>query len=166
MAGLRIVVIGQSGCGKTTLTKTFLKGRPKDMPCLIYDPNGEYKDFYNVPLAGFEEFLMKMTDENVQNTYIVSEEATIFFNAQTHNRDMTNLLVRARLMGNVVQLNFHSFGTVPKGIYTLVNYVIVFKTQDSEKSVKDRFDHPKVLEAFQAARDSGDEHFYTIVKIN
>jgi hypothetical protein len=164
--GIRSICIGQSGCGKTTFTKDLLNRRPKDMKCMIYDVNKEYGEYYNEPLDDFDVFLIKICAEDTRHTFIVCEEATIFFNTQTHSKEMTDLLVRARHTGNIIQLNFHSFGTIPKGIYSLLNFVIVFKTQDSLKSVRERFDHPKVLQAYDEARASEDIHFHKIVKIN
>jgi hypothetical protein len=78
---------------------------------------------------------------------------------------MMDILVRSRHTGNIIQLNFHSFGSVPKNIYSLLSYVTVFKTNDNEKSVNDRFDHPGVLQAYRDAQASKDEHFYRTIKL-
>jgi hypothetical protein len=165
MSGIRTITIGRQGCGKTTLSKTLLDARPKGMPCMIYDINNEYQDYYPEEFEDFDVFLNKISDEQVRRTYILIEEATIFFNTQSNFQQMKNVLVRARHTGNIIQLNFHSFGSIPKGIYNLLNYVIVFKTNDNLKNVTDRFDHPGVIAAYKEAIGSADEHFYKTVNL-
>jgi phospholipid N-methyltransferase len=157
--------VGRSGCGKTTITREMLDKRPKNMPVLIYDINQEYTDLYPAEFEDFDVFLAKLSFEETRHHYIVIEEATIFFNTQSNFQDMKNVLVRARHTGNIIQLNFHSFSSIPKGIYNLLDYVIVFKTNDNLKSVTDRFDNPKVVTAYQEAIESPDEHFHKTVKI-
>jgi hypothetical protein len=165
MSGLRSICVGRSGCGKTTLTKEMLDKRPEGMPCMIYDINQEYGMYYNEPFDDFDVFLAKLSMDETRHHYIIIEEATIFFNTQSNFQDMKNVLVRARHTGNIIQLNFHSFSSIPKGIYNLLDYVIVFKTNDNLKSVTDRFDNPKVVEAYKEAISSPDEHFHKTIKI-
>jgi len=165
MSGIASIMIGKRGCGKTTLSKQLLDARPKGMPVIVYDINNEYKDYYPEPFQDFDVFLVKISDENVRHTYVLVEEATIFFNVQSNYMEMKNLLVRARHTGNIIQLNFHSFSSTPKGIYNLLDYVTVFKTNDNEKSVTDRFDHPGVVQAYKDAIASPDEHFYRTVNL-
>ena len=165
MSGIASICIGRRGCGKTTLSKRLLDLRPKGMPVMIYDINNEYKDYYPEPFEDFDIFLLKISAEEVRHTYILIEEATIFFNTQSNFYEMKNVLVRARHTGNIIQLNFHSFGSVPKGIYNLLDYVTVFKTNDNEKNVTDRFDHPNVIAAYKEAIASGDKHFYKTVSL-
>ena len=165
MSGLRSICVGRSGCGKTTLTKEMIDKRPAGMPCLIYDINNEYYDYYPNPFEDFDVFLVRLTGEEVKHNYIVIEEATIFFNTHSNFQEMKNVLVRARHTGNIIQLNFHSFSSIPKGIYNLLDYVIVFKTNDNEKSITDRFDNPAVLEAAREARDSNDPYFRKVIRL-
>ena len=165
MSGIASICIGKRGCGKTTLSKQLLDVRPKAMPVIVYDINNEYQSYYPMPFEDFDIFLNKISDEKVRHTYILIEEATIFFNTQSNFYEMKNVLVRARHTGNIIQLNFHSFSSVPKGIYNLLDYVTVFKTNDNEKSVTDRFDHPAVVQAYKDAIVSTDPHFYRVVRL-
>ena len=165
MAGIATCCIGRRGCGKTTMSKKLLDRRPKEMPVIIYDINAEYHDYYAEPFEDFNIFLLRISDEKVRSTYILIEEATIFFSTASNYEEMRNVLVRARHTNNIVQLNFHSFRSVPKNIYELLDYVIVFKTNDNEKSVTDRFDHPGVVAAYREAIKSGDPHFNRTVKL-
>ena len=163
MAGIASVCVGKRGTGKTTISIALLNKRPKGMPVLIYDVNNEYSEIYPEPLEDFQSFLARVSDPQIENHYILIEEATIFFSTRSRFEEMLNVLVRARHTGNIIQLNFHSFASVPKNIYHLLNYVIVFKTNDSEKDVHDRFDNPKVIQAYLEATQSEDTHFSKVV---
>jgi hypothetical protein len=165
MSGIASICVGKRGCGKTTFSKKLLDQAPDEMPKLIYDVNNEYKQYYNEPFIPFQDFLIKIDNEDLKKTYILIEEATIFFSTHSRFEEMMHVLVLARHSGNIIQLNFHSFGSVPKNIYHLLDYVTVFKTNDSEKDVTDRFDNENVLQAFTEARNSTDEHFYKTVKL-
>jgi len=165
MSGIASICIGKRGCGKTTLSKKLLDARPKGMPCIIYDINNEYWDYYPEPFQDFDVFLIKISDEKIRKHYLLIEEATIFFSTRSRYEEMMNVLVRARHTGNIIQLNFHSFSSVPKNIYHLLDYVTVFKTNDTLKDVTDRFDKPDVIQAFQDAQNSADVHFYRTVKL-
>ena len=165
MSGIASVIIGRRGCGKTTLSKKLMDMRPKGMPVLIYDVNHEYSEYHDQEIEDFVIFLSKISDESVKKTYILIEEATIFFSTHSRFEEMMYVLVLARHSGNIIQLNFHSFSSVPKNIYHLLDYVTVFKTNDSEKDVTDRFDNPKVFEAYREAINSPDKHFYKTVSL-
>ena len=165
MSGIASICIGRRGCGKTTFTKELLEKRKSGMPVIIYDINKEYTDIYDEEFVDFDIFLEKISDEKVRRHYLVIEEATIFFNTHSNSEAMKNVLVRARHTGNIIQLNFHSFSSVPKGIYTLLDYVTVFKTNDNEKNVTDRFDHPQVVQAYREAKESADPYFHKVVSL-
>ena len=92
MAGLAYILIGRRKTGKTTLSKEFLKTRAKNMPVMIYDINKEYTTEYPEKFVDFEIFLEKITDESVRNTYILIEEATIFFDTSSRFEEMKNPL--------------------------------------------------------------------------
>ena len=151
MAGLAFICVGRRKTGKTTLSKKLLSERKKGLPCVVYDINNEYKDFYPEPFLDFDIFLKKIVE--LKGHYILIEEATIFFHTTSSSQEMKNILVRARHTQNIIQLNFHSFSSVPREIYSLLDYVNVFKTNDSEKMLE-RFDSPKLLDAFIKVRDS------------
>lgn len=165
MSGIASIMIGRPGSGKTTLSKQLLDLRPAQMPVLIYDVNNEYKSYYPEELDDFDIFLKKISDDGIRHYYILIEEATIFFNTQSNFQEMKNVLVRRRHTGNIIQLNFHSFSSVPKGIYNLLDYVTVFKTNDNLDSVRNRFDHPGVIAAYQEAIASDDKYFHKTISL-
>ena len=158
MSGLRSITVGRSGCGKTTLSKQLLDNVPNEMPIIVYDINNEYKKYYSEKFIDFEDFLEMLVE--LKGHYILIEEATIFFSTHSHFKEMTNVLVRARHTKNIIQLNFHSFKSVPKNIYMMLDYITVFKTNDTLKDVKDKFDNPFIIRAFEDARQSPDKSYF------
>jgi AAA+ ATPase superfamily predicted ATPase len=165
MAGIVTILIGRRKTGKTTLSKKFLDNRPSNMPVMIYDINKEYSKYYPEKFVDFDIFLSKITDEKVRHTYILIEEATIFFDTSSRFEEMKNLLVRARHTGNIIQLNFHSWLSVPKNIFNLSDYIIVFKTNDTIMTVKSKYDNEMLLNTFDEANKSKDEYFNKTVSL-
>ena len=159
MAGIAYVLIGRRFSGKTTVTKEMLNIKPENMPVMIYDINKEYTKEYPEKFVDFDIFLEKIADESVRHTYILIEEATIFFDTSSRFKEMKEVLVRARHTGNIIQLNFHSWLSVPKNILNLVDYVVVFKTNDTEMTVKAKYDHPELIKVFWESRKSKDKFF-------
>ena len=165
MAGIAYILIGRRKTGKTTMSKKLLAERPKNMPVMIYDINKEYTKEYPQKFVDFEVFLSKITDESVKNTFILIEEATIFFDTSSRFDEMKNVLVRARHTGNIIQCNFHSWLSVPRNILNLLDYVVVFKTNDQIQTLKGKYDNPDLLAAFDEARKSKNEYFNKTVSL-
>lgn len=161
MAGVAFISVGRRKTGKTTFSKMMLE--KSDKPKIIYDVNQEYTDIYDEPFEDFETFMDRVVE--LKNHYILFEEATIFFDTRANYFQMKNLLVRARHTNNTIQLNFHSFKSVPKNIYNLLDYVAVFKTNDTEKDIKEKFDHEGVLKGCDYCRNSEDPFVKRIVSL-
>lgn len=144
MSGKAVLIVGARGMGKTTTTKKLLtKTEPKAR--LVLDVNGEYMDLYPYPFIGFEEFSKKLT--TVSNAVIVVEEATIFLSNRGYDKDITDVLVKARHRNNTIIMVYHSIRNVPKYIFDLCNMVVLHKTNDSEKAVDEK-DNDKLKEGF------------------
>lgn len=165
--GFVIVQVGRTRTGKTTELKKIIARELKANPSRkleIYDINCEYKEFYNKPLKKFGEFIEYVA--TLQKALIVFEEATIFFTARGGlDIVMREKLVRKRHEKNIIILNFHSWGHVPKDILAMTDFLIVRKSNDSEKTVKDRTDNEKVLAAFNKVKDSTDNYFKITVNL-
>jgi hypothetical protein len=120
------------------------------MPLVVYDINQEYTKEYPEEFIDFDQFLDNVVD--LRHTYMIFEEATIFFDSHSTADEMKNLLVRARHTGNIIQLNFHSFSSIPKYIKNLIDYITIFNTGDSEKDVTDKFGKGKIYDSFLSVR--------------
>jgi len=150
MSGLALICVGRRRTGKTTFARNLLNSSKKDK--YIYDINQEFTDIYKEPFEDFESFMNRVV--TLKNSHILFEEATIFFDTRSNFQQMKNLLVRARHTNNTIQLNFHSFKSVPKNIYNLLDYVVIFKTNDTEKDVKEKFDHPELVKYYHECKKS------------
>lgn len=161
--GTVTIAVGRRRTGKTTISKKLLSKKPKGMKVMIYDINQEYTDYYNEPFEDFENFMDKIVD--MKNTYILIEEATIFFSTRGRCQQMINLLVRARQTGNIIQLNFHSWSSVPNYIKNLIDYVAMFKTNDNIDDVKARIDDPKIIREYERIKASPNQFEFKVVNV-
>ena len=143
------LIIGHTGRGKSTKVKEILAGLYCDK--LIYDVNNEHNT--GKPLPGIGDFLT-LAKKKV-NTAIVFEEATIFFSNRGRSEEVIDLLVRKRHTNNIIILLFHSIRSVPNYIFELIDYIILFKTNDNEKLIHDKFkDNEQLIEFYNAVNQS------------
>lgn len=150
MSGIVHLLVGKRKTGKTTYSKSLLK--LNNLNKKIYDINNEYNEFYSEPFIDFETFLNECIE--LKNTYLLFEEATIFFDSRKTSDIMKNLLVRSRHTNNIIQLNFHSFSSIPKYIKNLIDFITIFKTGDTLKDVKEKFDNEKIIAGFLKIKNS------------
>lgn len=160
--GSCIIVVGGTGTGKTTFVHEKLRKVNKNS-LFIYDVNNEYKEFTRGnPLPDREVF----TDlgMNTENGVFVFEEATIYFKNKSTDEKLTEILVRKRHTNNTIFLVFHSLGSIPKYIYQLSNYIVLFKTNDSVSDVKQKFGRENFINAFNEVQSNPDKHYKIIYK--
>lgn len=158
-----IAIFGAPGKGKTTFVKNRLKKVSKNA-LHLHDVNNEYTEFYDKP---FERDITKFSKKatKITNGCIVFEEATIFFSNHTSNTDITEILVRKRHTNNTIFFVFHSVRTIPRNILDLINYVVLFKTNDTVNQIK-KINHPEILEAFERVNAHPDNHYFEIITLN
>lgn len=162
-----IIGVGKRRTGKTTHTKTvideFLE-HDENRDLVVYDVNKEFTEYYDKPFIPFDEFMNSIKD--VKNSFIHIEEATIFFTTRSTDRTMISKLVRCRHDNNIISMNFHSWGQVPKEIFALIDFVTIFKTNDSFVTVKGKIDNEKILKAFQKVQKSDNQYEKITVNLN
>jgi hypothetical protein len=152
MIGFAGLNVGKTKTGKTTFTKGLILDAIDNRPVFVYDVNNEYKAFYNDEFVKKEEFMLKV--KNVKNSFIVFEEATIFFNNKACDEILQEMLVRKRHTKNIIYMNFHSFRAVPNYVFDLVDYITIFKTNDSPKRVAEKYKDDRFLKAVESVRES------------
>jgi ABC-type Mn2+/Zn2+ transport system ATPase subunit len=162
MAGKSIIVVGGTGTGKTTIIKGRLDKVDK-RALYLYDVNNEYQQYTKMPLVSFDIFSKKA--KQLSNSVQVWEEMTIFLDNKSSNKDLMDVLVRKRHTNNLIFLVFHSLRRIPRSVFDLSNIIILFKTNDNEKFVDDRFQNEEVTQAFKRVRDNKDPHYFEVVKI-
>ncbi len=145
MEGKVFLVVGARGSGKTYFLRSKLALVHPDAR-LVYDLPAQYKDLYPYPLPDFDEFTKKGTQ--VSGAVILIEEATVTLSNRGSDKDVKNFLVKSRYMGNTIFIVFHSLRSVPRYIYDLTEFIILFKTNDSPDLVWDNFKHEILLQKF------------------
>lgn len=162
--GLAVIIVGQTGTGKTTLIKSILKRASK--PFFIYDINGEYESNLNRlnKYSEFKEFLQAAALKT--STAIVFEEATIFFRHTHSEAEMLDLLIRKRHTRNLILLNFHSLKAVPKNILDFCNFLVIKKTNDNKQDVFRKFGPGEIYQAFLEVQENENRYFLKEVPLN
>jgi hypothetical protein len=166
-----IIIVGNTGRGKTTAAlKTLYKAIDEKRKIFVYDPNNDFREFYNKPFT--DEFTFLNSVKDVQNSYLLFEEATIFFSNKGNDRTLRSLLVRKRHQNNTIVLLFHSLRSIPIYIFELTNYLVLYKTADNENLILKKFEgFPEITEAYQKLKNVPDDnkhnfHLNYVIEIN
>lgn len=156
-----ILIIGRTGSGKTTLAKSLIQGRKH----LVFDVNNEYVGFNRwVDVENTEGFLDHIL-KNVNNTIILIDEASIFFNNRKYSDKLNHLLVKKRHQNNIYILNFHSLRKVPLYILDFLDFCFLKKTNDTEKILEKYNFSEKFYLAFDIVKKSKDPYHYEIINL-
>ncbi len=156
------IVCGMTGMGKTTFVSEQINKVGLDP--LIFDVNGEYAPLFGDKFCfhgNIKAFLALA--EKAESRTIVFNEATMFFKQQGVTDAAMSILVRKRHMGkpygSCLLWEFHSIRKVPLDIMDLSNYFTIFKTNDTEDKVRQKFgDEWNILEAYKDVKESEDQH--------
>jgi DNA helicase HerA-like ATPase len=161
--GKLIIVVGFTGTGKTTLVKKLIK---KVKNPVIFDVNNEYgkPQYYGNILPPIEDWV-KHVNENVRNSVVVVDEATIFFSKSGVSNVLKETLVRKRHTGNTYILNFHYLSSVPNDILAFCNYFILFKTQERYDLVHKKYQYESdIFDAYLSVEKDSNKHSYRFIK--
>jgi len=138
-----IILVGEQGRGKSTEAVNIIKKfSKKDL--FVYDINNDYGKFKNNKIKGLpsmEQFLQIC--ENVKNSVIIFEEATIFFDNKSRSEIIVNLLVRNFHTKNVIVFLFHSVRSIPVNIMDFVQFIKIFHTNDRLTLIQNKFKDDK-----------------------
>lgn len=153
------IIPGAPGMGKSPYVKMMIENRR----ALVFDIQNEYgkrtKYAGQIPVnlsddtrnersrftgTDVDEFLKVC--ETKRNTIIVFEEATAFFVGKTE-KNMRRFLINRYHTQNISLFIFHSIQSVPPFMFTVSNFVVLFKTLDTEKNIQAKA--PILLEPFK-----------------
>jgi hypothetical protein len=147
-----IVSVGRPRTGKTTFNLQLIQAIAEQKGVLIFDLNGEaaFKDFPVMPfdkLPGWkskgiyrifhddpEEFISAVR-RYVYNAAVVFEDTTAYIDSSISD-NLKRLLVDRRHRNVDMIFSFHSLRVIPPKLLDFTNYMIVGKTGDSEKYLK------------------------------
>ena len=147
-----IAIIGFAGSGKTHNAKELY--RASGLPLYCYDIN---KDWGAPQPPTMDKFLEQA--KNKKKTFIVFEEATIFFSHSGRSDDLTNLMVRKRYNENKTVFLFHSLRSLPLFIMDYLDAIILLKTADRKTLIEKKFkDDENIIEAFRTIQEQSDTH--------
>lgn len=155
-----IAVIGHTGRGKTEFTKKLL--RITNKPVFVYDVNNEYfGEFHkNKGLPEMKDFLKEATKKT--GTNILFEEATIFLSNTGKIEEVRNILVRKRHTQNNIFFVFHSLRSLPVEIADLLDFIVLFHTNDRDTLIKSKFrDDLELTEMFDRVKEKTENTIHT-----
>lgn len=135
-----ICLIGKKRTGKTTFAVELINKMGMDN-VYIFDINNEYtqrgiKNLYSGQLQ-HEKFLDEVSTK--RNAVIVFEEAAAYFSNRENGLRLKDLMQRSRHTNNVIIIIFHGIADLPQHIYTRIDYMGLFKTQDFENTMSSKF---------------------------
>jgi len=156
------LIIGAPGQGKSPWAQKMIEGRQ----CFVWDINNEYGTTTKYdgqtpimlstdPKAARSRYIGWDMKQFVQlamsrrNTVVVAEEATGFFRGHLSS-PAARLAISRKHSGNILLFLFHSINRVPPEIMEMADWVVLFKTNDEEKTIEKKY--PRLLEAYRKAQ--------------
>jgi ABC-type dipeptide/oligopeptide/nickel transport system ATPase component len=131
MKGKNVVIVGESGAGKTTYLKNIGTTKPKII-CSI-DTEFPGAEFY----TSFNTFLQKA--ERVSDTMLIIDEANHYLKYDTEDKRVTTLMMRARKYNNIIIFSFHALRQIPTWLLVYTNNLLRFKTTEHHSQQAQRF---------------------------
>lgn len=154
-----IVVVGATGTGKSTVTRNLIDAMSYSQ-LHIYDVNAEYDDLYSLDFVNVSDFMKRV--KNCENSLVVFEEATMFFNNKSSSSELTEMLVRKRHKKNNFIFCFHSFRSIPRYIFDFVDFIYIKKTNDTYSKAREKIDDDVFLKMFEKVNAS-ENNFETMI---
>jgi ABC-type phosphate/phosphonate transport system ATPase subunit len=152
------IIVGETGSGKTTLTKKLMSIYPQ---VCVYDIQNEY---------GLKPFSAKYNNEKFQlpnNKYtfedfvtftkrlkgycFVIEEATGILRGSVGKSFVQSILSKRHTQNRYI-LIFHSLHRVPMQLYEFADYIYLYKTQDLEMNIKKKY--PNLLPFYKELQNA------------
>ena len=158
-----IIIVGATETGKTTFVKNMIKRVPNKGALFIYDINNEYSEYFPYKLLDIDDFMEKT--QFISKGVFVLEEATIYLNNRSSNKYLVDLMTRKRHTFNTIILVFHSMRAVPRYIYELSNYIVIFKTNDSPDMTSRELKDDRLEGIMTRVKAHKNMHYHEVLKI-
>lgn len=161
-------IVGKRKSGKTTFVKEYLKRHLSKQKKYIFDIQNDYFDIpnaVNITTGDKEQFLNLV--EYVKNSVIVFEEATAFLSTQSNEMRLRKILVSSSPShnNNIIFFCFHSLRFLPPYLIDLVDYFVIYKTNDLPQKVRAKFGDTKIFDTWNNVRVANDKFAHQITDV-
>ncbi len=166
-------IIGKKKSGKSVLTRSIVEGFRAQYEGRMYflDVVDEYTRIYGFKneFKGYpdhEKFLE--TVKNVKNSLVVFEEAAYYFSSETNGKTkqaIKRFLQTSRHNNNVVVLIFHSIGDFPSFIYNRIDYLALFKTNDTPNALGKLRNNKQFDECYTSVNEHPSKHYFEVIDV-
>ena len=166
-------IIGKKRSGKSVLTKEICT-RFSDLysgKMYFFDIANEYTLKFNLEnqyknVLDHKTFLDTVSP--LKNSLIVFEEAAYYFDSQTSKdirQKAAKMLQMSRHNNNVVILIFHSIADLPSFIYSRIDYLALFKTNDTPRALGKLSLNEDFVNTFERVRENEDKHYFEVIDV-
>lgn len=173
-----ILICGMPGTGKTTLAKEMVRNKEK---VIVFDFAGntwtEFPIMNPILIPALKKGIKRIVGHDTdiamkklpkyRNGFLVFDDATNYVD-YFRDKNLIQILTLRRHRNVDSIFIFHSLRTIPVDFYKYSSYLILFKTNDTEKEIKNlmkltKFD--EILKAYQELKDSKNKHESKIIKL-
>jgi Cdc6-like AAA superfamily ATPase len=172
-----VLIVGKPGSGKSYFLKN--KVLPKLNKVLIFDQYGyeypdaqrleDFKRATSLPLGHYrfsgDFWELVKNSGKMPNFSIIVEDATNFLQGAIHDEPLRKMFAARRHYNQQLYFLFHTLSSIPPFLYSMSDFIILFKTKDFKEKVKNRFQDEELFRAFSQLKISKNEHECRFIKI-
>lgn len=179
-------IIGNKSTGKTTYCKAAIKAymsSGKDRKVVIIDTylSPSYNEYAEiklyqllllqsgivrivVPAFEIDTILAFIIDNEINNIFIIIEDSGKYFDNTVS--DTQKIYLRdVKNKGRETLLVYHFFNDIPTRLFKLCDRLILKKTADTLKSVRERTTRPDVIEAYNEVLAHTNPYFSKVIEL-
>ena len=166
-------IIGKKRSGKSVLTREIAH-RFADLysgKMYFFDIANEYELKFGLK-NNYKNALDHKTFLDVvaplKNSFIVFEEAAYYFDSQTSKdirQKAAKMLQMSRHNNNVIVLIFHSIADLPSFIYSRIDYLALFKTNDTPRALGKLSLNEDFVSVYESVRENPDKHYFEVLDV-
>ena len=175
------LVIGMPGTGKTTTLKKLIKQNSKKALIIDEKDDPSWKNIPRVPPHALNAWkkgtkrifepdikeVLALIAKHVRNAILVFDDASGYLD-YFREKNLRRILIDRRHYNLDIFFTFHSLSMCSIDIYNNANYILLFKTNDTEKRIKKLEKLPcgeKILKAFSILQKEKDKHKNILINL-
>lgn len=177
----KIVLIGYSGCGKTTLMDYFIDGVLKGYNCIVLDPVSRFSILKNIRYSGkvqckrprknkvcfklqneaeLNALVKKLNDKDKMNAMLIVDEIDQFTRTRTMSNELSLYFQQGRNYNHGGMFSVRQVGKLNKEILSNSHYLFLFKINN--KNDVQTLESITGLELDEMIKKLPKYHFYII----